>query len=78
MLTKIVEALVYLGTPTRWSIAFRRLFVVFCPITIPMLILFWTIFMAIVVVGLLIGFFWCILMELANSMLDLWREKRFH
>lgn len=76
MFLKLYDALILLGTPSRWPVLARRLFVILCPITVPLLILLWMALIGAFIAIVAAGCLWCILMEFVNSMRTLWDGER--
>lgn len=68
----ILDALVYAGTPTRWPMLARRLFVLLFPITVPLLVAGWVVILGSFIAVCIVGCLWCICMEFINSMRLLW------
>lgn len=75
MISNTYNALVLLGTPTKWPMIIRRIFVLFFPITIPLLMIAWMMFLVAFLGTLVAGCLWCILMECVNSMLIVWGRR---
>jgi ABC-type transport system involved in cytochrome c biogenesis permease component len=75
MFSKIYDALIYLGTPNRWHLLARRMFVLLWPITIPLLIAGWVMMIAAFIGLCILGGLWCILMEFINSMRMVWERR---
>jgi hypothetical protein len=74
MISQITDKLMNIVTPSRWPRVARRLFVVFFPITVPLLLAAWVAVLGTFIGVCVMGMLWVILMEFINSMRILWER----